>query len=157
MALDSGNLLTPTIGILLHNSFAANGESALSVGLTSTLRLTNTIVCSHTLGIVVTQTAVTTASSTLWWATSTYTDDSGGGSIFATGDRTGDPAFVGGEATSDMRAYHITHLSAARNAGESTQVATDYDGDPRPVGPLPDIGADEYVCWMYLPLMLRNF
>jgi hypothetical protein len=94
---------------------------------------------------VITPTAVVTAAHTLWWATSIYTDNSGGGSIVTAEDRTGAPAFVGGQVTAgDVRAYHIKRPSATRDDGESTEVSTDYDGDPRPFGLLPDIGADEY-------------
>ena len=144
MAVDSGPA-PATIGDLLHNTFAANDDDAVSAGLRSTLRLTNTIFFSHMVGIsVITPTAAVTASHTLWSATATLTDNFGAGSISTTDDYIGDPAFVGGEAAHDMRAYHVTHSSAARDKGGSARVIADYDGDPRPFGPFPDIGADEY-------------
>jgi hypothetical protein len=49
---------------------------------------------------------------------------------------TGDPAF-----TSD--GYHLTQPSAAIDVGESTPVTDDVDGDIRPFGQAPDLGADE--------------
>jgi hypothetical protein len=41
----------------------------------------------------------------------------------------------------------------AINAG--VDVSGDIDGDPRPFGPKPDIGADEFSARVYLPLVLR--
>ena len=38
-----------------------------------------------------------------------------------------------------------------------TWVETDEDGDRRPIGLLPDIGADEAWRWIFLPLVLRSY
>jgi hypothetical protein len=51
--------------------------------------------------------------------------------------------------------YHIGPGSAAIDRGMDAGVMTDIDGDPRPIGSLPDIGADEARRWVYLPLLLR--
>lgn len=52
------------------------------------------------------------------------------------------------------------HLSSASNAiGQAlplTWVSRDIDGDPRPFG-LPDVGADEFVKSLWLPLVLRQY
>ncbi|HEX2439540.1 MAG TPA: right-handed parallel beta-helix repeat-containing protein [Methylomirabilota bacterium] len=40
--------------------------------------------------------------------------------------------------------YHLSATSPARDAGIVTDVTTDFDGAPRPVGPAADIGADEF-------------
>jgi hypothetical protein len=67
---------------------------------------------------------------------------------------TGDPAFKN-PAAGD---YHIRFTSAAKDAGSSTFTATeDIDGDPRPIGGAPDIGADEYrpAGYLYLPLIVK--
>ena len=40
--------------------------------------------------------------------------------------------------------YHLSATSPARDAGLVTDVTTDFEGGPRPVGPAADIGADEY-------------
>jgi len=49
---------------------------------------------------------------------------------------TGAPAFA-------ADGYHLTASSAAIDAGAATQVTTDIDGQPRPLGNGPDVGADE--------------
>lgn len=61
----------------------------------------------------------------------------------------GDPRFVD-PAGSD---YHPGSHSAARDAGVPAVVTYDIDGDMR-FG-LPDIGADEYLTRIYLPLVMR--
>jgi hypothetical protein len=64
---------------------------------------------------------------------------------------TGDPAFAAG-------GYHLTAVSTAIDAGLNAGVLTDVDGDPRPIGALPDLGADE--AWptsVFLPLAVRNY
>jgi len=43
------------------------------------------------------------------------------------------------------------------SSGDAVCVADNIDGDPRPFGPAPDVGADEYVAVrLYLPLLLRG-
>jgi hypothetical protein len=65
--------------------------------------------------------------------------------------RVGTPAFV--DATG--RNYHILAHSAARDAGVLTPIVTDIDDDLRPIGALPDIGADEthFIFANFLPLL----
>lgn len=52
--------------------------------------------------------------------------------------------------------FHLQSNSPAIDAGVDVSITTDLDGDPRPIG-LPDIGMDEYVQWVYLPYVLRNY
>ena len=52
----------------------------------------------------------------------------------------GNPGFVDA-ANAD---YHLSANSPAREAGTDVGVTTDFEGDPRPYGDRPDIGADEY-------------
>ena len=63
----------------------------------------------------------------------------------------GDPAFK-----SD--GYHLTGGSAAIDQGVDAGVATDIDGDARPIDAAYDIGADETAAryFIYLPLVVRD-
>ena len=112
--------------------------------------MTNTILVSHTVGISATSSAAATLEGTLWgdgaWANGTDTL----GSNISTGtvDFHGDPAFVPGGN------YRIGPGSDARNAGVPAGIATDIDGERRLSAP--DLGADEYVTAIHLPLVLRD-
>lgn len=60
---------------------------------------------------------------------------------------------------------HLTPLAAAAidQAAALPQVPDDYDGDARPIGPAPDVGADEYGTppaydhYLYLPLVIKTW
>jgi hypothetical protein len=53
--------------------------------------------------------------------------------------------------------YHLGPGSGAIDQAVTLYwVTTDIDGDSRPIGPAPDIGADEAWRWVFLPLVLRN-
>jgi len=64
-----------------------------------------------------------------------------------------DPLFVD-PANDD---YHLQAGSPCIDAGTDAGVTTDIDGDPRPVGAGYDIGADEFLAHIYLPLTLKNY
>ena len=49
---------------------------------------------------------------------------------------------------------HILKTSPAIDLGVDLGMVTDVDGEIRPIG-LPDVGADEFVAWQYLPHLLR--
>ena len=142
-----------------HNTLAQNtgGEgSAIYLGTSASVVLTNTILVSHTVGITVTAGSAATLEATLWgseaWANGT--NWGGDGTIVTSpGDIWGNPAFVN-PAAGD---YHLGPGSEAINAGVDAGVTTDIDGDPRPFGAAPDIGADEFVAKTYLPLVLRSY
>jgi len=63
------------------------------------------------------------------------------------------PAFV----DPDDGNYHLLFGSAAVDAGVEAGVAHDIDGDARPLGAAPDLGADEVHQRVFLPLVLRNY
>ncbi|MGC9358437.1 MAG: right-handed parallel beta-helix repeat-containing protein [Anaerolineae bacterium] len=129
---------------MLHTTIARNGGgdgSGLYVndpgmpGTQSAVAMTNTIVASHTLGIVVTERNTATLNATLWHA-NTGGNWSGTGAITHTHDHSGDPAFA-------ADGYHLTFGSAAIDKGVSAGVSTDIDGQARPNGGY-DLGADEF-------------
>jgi fibronectin-binding autotransporter adhesin len=150
---------------LLHNTIARNwGFGGLEgsgvyvsvpTSRASVVTLTNNILVSHTVGISVTAGNTATLEGTLWgagaWAN--ITDTMGNGQV-STGTMNvrGAPAFV----NPDGGDYHIDFESAAIDVGVDAGVDTDIDGEPRPAGAGYDLGADEYWCWVYLPLALRN-
>ena len=130
---------------LVNNTVACNtggGSSGIRVrdwlGVDSTVTLDNMIIVSNTVGIEVLSGSGAVLQATLWgsgiWANGA--DYAGSGSITSQFDIWGDPAFA-----SD--GYHLTAGSAAIDAGMFTAVASDIDGEPRPVGAAQDIGADE--------------
>jgi uncharacterized repeat protein (TIGR01451 family) len=87
--------------------------------------------------------AVVNAASTLWDGSGVLFGGSGtfndGGSTLA-----GEPHFVNPvPASTDNMDYHILSNSAAFNAGLDAGVASDIDGEQRPMGLAPDVGADE--------------
>jgi hypothetical protein len=64
----------------------------------------------------------------------------------------GDPGFVD-VADGDL---HLVASSLARDAGRHVGVIRDFEGDPRPYGDRPDLGADEYLPTPYLRAMPRD-
>ena len=142
----SGAPLTVT---LVHNTLIGAGSGSgvyVETGYV-TLFLTNTLVVSHTWGISNTFPASSTVSAdyTLFWA-----NEQDG--ITGTHPVYGDPVFV------DPGGYHLGLGSAAVDAGVGTAESSDIDGDSRPLGPAPDIGADEVQQWrIFVPLVLRDY
>jgi hypothetical protein len=114
----------------------------------------NTILVSQTVGVQVTASGAVALTTTLLgaggWANGS---DWGGAGIVVTSDnRWGLPAFVDPDAGD----YHILASSPAVDACGDRGVTTDVDGDPRPVGVAPDIGADEVARRVLLPLVMRE-
>lgn len=155
----SGLYLRDAVSALLHDTIAQNhgGDGAGLFLMRAQAALTNTILVSHTVGISVSVGSTATLEATLWgsgiWANE---HDWGGSGTVLTGtvNVRDDPAFV----DPDGGDYHILPDSAARDAGVDAGITTDIDGDPRPHGAAPDIGADEFVFWQrsYLPRILMR-
>jgi len=125
---------------MLHTTIARNSGgdgSGIRVAESSTVALTNTILVNHTAGVVVESGSTATLESTLWHGNGT--DWSGAGTINSNNDLTGDPAFVNPGASN----YHIGPGSAAIDEGVDAGVEEDVDGEVRPQGAAPDLGADE--------------
>jgi fibronectin-binding autotransporter adhesin len=136
----------PLTARLIHNTLIGSGtEVGVSVDTRYvTLAMTNTIVTHFSIGIKNNFPAGSdlSADHTLFWNNA----DNG---IQGTHHVHGNPLF-------GADGYHLLQGSAAINAGVNAGVNTDIDGDPRPIGPAFDIGADEFVPFrIYLPVILR--
>jgi Right handed beta helix region len=147
-----GMLLDGTTASLMHNTFANNIENGLRVRFSSPVIATNTLFANNIGWAAVADSngAELTLQSTLYYQGSTTTVTNGG-IITEQGSISGfDPLFAPG-----IFNYHISANSPARDAGITTAVTTDMEGDPRPIGSLPDIGADEFAYRAMLPLTIR--
>lgn len=136
----SGFFVTGSSPILMHNTIANNsgglGEGIYVVdilGNFSSVNLINTILISQTTGIRVESTNTASLESTMWYGNST--NWAGTGTINRANDYIENPALSGD--------YHLTINSPAIDKGINTSANLDIDGDPRPIGDAPDIGADE--------------
>jgi hypothetical protein len=142
----------PVSVTLIHNTLAGgpSGGEALWVGTYVTATLVNNVVFSHTVGLTNTTpaSAIVTADYTLFDATGVPY----GSGVSSAHEFSGDLAFVN-PTEGD---YHLGRGSAAIDQGTPTGVTDDLDGDPRPTGPLPDLGADEVQRYVFLPLVLRG-
>ena len=134
---------------LAHTTIARNsGGDGSGIYITdagsthSSVTMTNTILAGQEIGIGVAAGSSATLEATLWgsgtWANGT---DWGGDGNVVVGSINiwGDPSFV----NPDGGNYHIGPGSVAIDAGVDAGVTFDIDGDPRPLGPAFDIGADE--------------
>lgn len=148
---------------MAHNTLVVNSSGGWGSGVhviqAATARLTNTILAGYSYnnvyasGIYVSAGATATLEATLWGTgTLSYKYDWAGDGTILTGTVNiwADPDFVN-PCGND---YHIGPDSAAIGRGVDAGVPTDFDGETR-VG-APDIGADEYVTYTYLPLTMKE-
>jgi hypothetical protein len=98
--------------------------------------LTNTILVRHSVGITVSPGNAATLNGVLWYGNGANT--AGAGTVTLDNAVTGDPAFA-------PDGFHLTADSAALDAGIDGALPTDIDGDERPQGAAPDLGADEII------------
>jgi predicted outer membrane repeat protein len=117
--------------------------------LTGTLRVTDTIITSHTIGISQTGGILYYISSLMY---STFTDFVYGGTLTTTGFFVDDPHF----ANPGIGDYRLASNSPAINAGLDLGVVEDLDGRRRPVGAGYDTGAYEFSSDVVLPMVLKN-
>ncbi|HOU14248.1 MAG TPA: right-handed parallel beta-helix repeat-containing protein [Anaerolineae bacterium] len=131
----------------LHNTLANNrgagGGVYVSTYVTSwgepwysTVTLTSTILSGHQTGLTVLPGNQVSTAGTLWFAN----DQDGEGVFSQQDDYLGSPDFVAAERGD----YHLRETSAAIDLGQPVGVADDIDGEARPWGPAPDVGADEF-------------
>ncbi|MBL7201924.1 MAG: DUF11 domain-containing protein, partial [Anaerolineae bacterium] len=104
------------------------------------VHIVNTVLAGHSTGIRLTAGTTATLDAVLWYNTPLTVSQGAGSALFAQNELTGDPLFVD-PASGD---YHISSTSPARDAGATLGVDRDMDGQVRPMGWAPDIGADEY-------------
>ncbi|HHN93956.1 MAG TPA: hypothetical protein ENK17_04245, partial [Anaerolineae bacterium] len=117
---------------LLHATVADN-TGPEGVYVAGSAYLTNTIVSGHGIGVHNAGTA--TMDGVLWHGNTTDIS----GTVTVTHAYLGDPAFVNAAAGD----YHIAAESAAIDLGVTSAVTDDLDGESRPFGTGPDLGADE--------------
>lgn len=142
---------------ITHNS-GGDGSGVFMVNdgnTSSTLLMSNTILLSQTVGLVIVGQSRAELAGTLWgdgiWANKAGDIFPGPEAEYSTTEnRYGDPDFRS-HSTGD---YHIGPNSAALNRGIDSSVTRDIDGDIRPARGAFDIGADEYA-WLYLPIIAR--
>jgi len=139
-------------GRIAHNTIAENlaGDGVgVYVGTASTVLLNNNVIVGQKVGIT-----NTAPSGSVVSATHTLFEVNGQnyGPGVTSVDEVPGPAAL-------LPDYHLSPGSNAINhAIPLAWVTRDIDGDLRPIGPAPDVGADEYVrARVYLPLVLRNF
>ncbi len=139
---------------LVHTTLAQNdgGDgSGLYIrdytGDPASVTLTNTILVSQTAGFIVDVGNTAVLNGVLWSGNGINID--GDGVVTVSHAFIGSPAFVNPGGWD----YHIGANSTAQNNGVSAGVAEDIDGDMRLGNP--DLGADEYVRHVYLPVIFR--
>ena len=139
-AKGSGIFVQQSAARLLHNTIARNtggDNSGLSFSTlipAAPLVMTNTIIVSQSVGITTTAGNTVTVLGVLFFGNGTNT--TGAGPINITNQHNGNPLFA-------ADGYHILPGSGAIDNGINTGVTTDIDGDSRPQGATPDLGADE--------------
>lgn len=138
--------------LLYHNTLVGSATGQQGTGIivnvsSVTLTLANNIVVSHSVGITTTAGTTLIVSNTLLWG-------NGGGTLVLSGTLPlfAPPLFV----APAQRNYHLLPHSPAVDAGIGVGVTSDVDGDSRPNGTLPDIGADEVWFRCFLPGVLRG-
>jgi predicted outer membrane repeat protein len=133
---------------IAHDTIVGLGQvgSAAIRTTTGTVGITDTIIARHTVGISNTGGTITEDYNLFFnngldtWSV-----------ITGTHSLIGDPRFVNPAANN----FHLNAGSAAIDAGTNVNVPIDFEGDMRPQGGGVDIGFDEYLPRLYLPLVLR--
>jgi hypothetical protein len=137
-ALVAGGSTVEMLHSTINGNLGGNGAGvcADSRPSASAVYLTNAVVVNQTVGVDVAAGSSATIDSVLWHANSGG-NTSGAGSVSISHAYTGDPLFLGD-------GFHLTEESPAIDKGIDAGVSRDIDGQPRPQGSGPDLGADEW-------------
>lgn len=134
--IGSGLYIYGSASDFIHNTIARNsGSGGVYVGYSSSPNFVNTIVASHTIGLQTGLGGTATLHNTLWYGNGTNWS----GSVSRSNDYFGTPDFI----TPNAGDYHLGMASIAIDRGITTTITDDIDGDMRPQGLAPDLGADE--------------
>ena len=126
---------------LMHNTIVSNTLRGIYAYNGAVITLTNNIFANFNYQSIYTPTtAIISATHNLFW-------NNGSNPVTGTNAILASPQFL-------PDGYHIGPNSPAINAGQNVNVIVDYDGERRLGGK--DIGADEYIWYLYLPLILKN-
>jgi len=129
-----------------HNTFVAAAAQGLAIhagkdNVPDKITLTNSIFSDYGTALRTGPAAATITVTGVLWSNVTTQTQRLAGSITVTNAYTGTAGFVNPTAHD----YHLSRASAAIDRGVSTSLATDIDGQARPTGSAPDLGADEFV------------
>lgn len=156
----AGMVVAGAYARLVHTTIARNRDgdgSGIYVGMgglhsAGAISMTNSIVVSHMVGITVTAAPpmmpenTGTLDGVLWYGNGQNTG--GGGTINVMHAIAGDPAFR-------ADGCHIGSGSAAIDQGVPTSANLDIDGETRPAGAGPDLGADELWHRTHVPVVQK--
>ena len=132
---------------LTHNTIADHPLSAIAVDLNAKLVAINNIIAriADGSGSIQIWNGTLVANRNLFWANAAD-PNTGTDPLF------GDPRF----RDRPRGDYHLLSGSAAIDLGVDMLITSDIDGQARPHGPAPDVGADEYYSLVYLPILIRR-
>ena len=140
----AGILSDDSTGTIVHNTVWGNGfggSSSASGGIVleagEASSVVNNIIVSNQDGLDCDGCTSSMGSNLVWGNTTDYVNDASA----ASSDLSQDPMLV----NLSEGDYHLSAASPCIDAGTTTAVLTDIDGDERPSGSAPDIGFDEYV------------
>jgi hypothetical protein len=129
------NTYNPNTPAFRHNTIARNAGgdgSAIYVEDYGRVEFTNSILADNTIGVAGGYGTSISLRQTLW-----------DGNITDTVTLVNEVGHLVGAAVFASDGYHLTEPSDAVDAGIDAGLASDIDGDPRPRGSAPDVGADE--------------
>ncbi len=143
---------------LLHDTLARNtGGDGSGLFITNTtgthnLALTNTILISHAVGLYVARGNSAAIDGVLWYSSPITLTAEAVTTVTVQHQYSGDPQF-------DLDGYHLLSGSLALDHGVNANATIDIDGQARPNGQTPDLGADEWYPpldqHVYLPLVRK--